>query len=63
MVCVLQNLHPEADAIKVPMLMQNTAELVSKKRVAAAFYDASSPLLQHGPQDRGRPFTLRGSQQ
>lgn len=30
MVCVLQNLHPEADAIKVPMLMQNTAELVSK---------------------------------
>lgn len=62
-VCVLQDLHPEVDVMKLLILAQNTAELVSKQRVTAAFDNACPPLLQHCPEHRRRPFTLRGSQQ
>lgn len=46
------NLHLEADMMKVLIFLQNTAELVSKLKVVATFYNVSLPLMQYCPQDR-----------
>lgn len=60
--CVLLHLHPEDDAVKLLVILQNTAELVSEQRVTAAFHNVSLPLVQHCAQAEGRSFILRGSQ-